>query len=97
MELARDGGRLLVLGPYGDAGPTPLNPHGIVRKELSIFGSYGSEPRHWVAALEFLRTRREPYPFHELITHRFRLDQVNEALEAVAGWRTGKAVILPNG
>lgn len=97
MELIRDGGRFLVLGQYCDAGPTMLNPHLIVRKELSIFGSYGSEPRHWVAALELLRTRRDRYPFHELITHRFTLDQVNEALEVVASWRTGKAVILPNG
>ncbi|MFO0974279.1 MAG: zinc-binding dehydrogenase [Phycisphaerae bacterium] len=96
-ELCRDGGRYLVLGQYCDAGPTMLNPHLITRKELSIYGSYGSEPPHWVAALEFLRTRRDRYPFHEVITHRFRLDQVNEALAAVERWQTGKAVILPNG
>lgn len=97
MELVRDGGRFLVLGQYCDAGPTMLNPHHIVRKELTIVGSYGSNPTHWVAALELLRTRRDRYPFHELITHRYRLDQVNEALDAVAHWKTGKAVILPNG
>lgn len=95
-DLCRDGGRYLVLGQYCDAGPTPLNPHVITRRELSIFGSYGSEPQHWVAALEFLRTRRDRFPFHEAITHRFRLDQANEALAAVASWQTGKAVILPN-
>ncbi len=96
-ELCRDGGRYLVLGQYCDAGPTMLNPHLITRKELSIFGSYGSEPQHWTAALELLRTRRDKYPFAETITHRFRLDQVNEALGAVARLETGKAVILPNG
>ncbi len=96
-ELCRDGGRYLVLGQYCDAGPTMLNPHLIVRKELSIFGSYGSEPQHWAASLEFLRTKAEQFPFHECVTHRFRLDQVNEALQAVARWQTGKAVILPNG
>lgn len=96
-ELCRDGGKYLVLGHYGDAGPTLLNPHLIVRKELSIMGTYGSEPQHWNIALEFLRTRRDRYPFHQLITHRFGLEQVNEALQAVASWQTGKAVILPNG
>ncbi len=96
-ELCRDGGKYLVLGHYGDAGPIALNPHVITRKELTIFGSWGSEPQHWTVALELLRTRRERYPFHELITHRFALDQVNEALSAVAKWQTGKAVILPNG
>lgn len=95
--LNRDGGRYMVLGQYCDAGPIPLNPHYITKKELEVFGSYGSEPHHWAKALEFLRARRDRYPFHELITHRFALEQVNEALEAVASWRTGKAVICPNG
>ncbi len=95
-ELCRDGGRYLVLGHYGDAGPTMLNPHVITRKELSVYGSWGSEPRHTVRALELLRTRAERYPFAELISHRFRLDQVNEALEAVAEWRTSKAAVEPN-
>ncbi len=96
-NLVRDGGRYLSLGQYCDAGPTMLNPHLITKRELEIHGCYGSEPQHWVRALEFLRTRRERFPFHELITHRFGLDKVNEALEAVAHWRTGKAVICPNG
>jgi len=96
-QLCRDGGKYLVLGHYGDAGPAPLNPHHITRKELTVLGTWGSEPQHWIRSLEFLRTRRAEYPFHELITHRFSLDQVNEGLAAVASWQTGKAVILPNG
>jgi len=95
-DLVRDGGRYLVLGQYCDAGPTPLNPHHITRKELEITGSYGSEPQHWAMALAFLRARRGRYPFHELITHRFSLGEVNEALAKVAAWETGKAVIEPN-
>ncbi|TWT46163.1 5-exo-hydroxycamphor dehydrogenase [Phycisphaerae bacterium RAS1] len=96
-DLCRDGAKYLVLGHYGDAGPAMLNPHLITRKELTVLGTWGSEPQHWTVALEFLRTRRERYPFHELITHRYGLHQVNEALEAVAKWQTGKAVIVPNG
>ncbi len=95
--LNRDGGRYLVLGQYCDAGPTMLNPHLITHKELELHGSYGSEPPHWAKAISFLRARRERFPFHELITHRFKLSEVNEALAEVAGWRTGKAVIEPNG
>lgn len=96
-DLARDGGKYLVLGHYGDAGPTMLNPHVITRKELTVLGTWGSEPQHWTIALEFLRTRHDRYPFHEQITHRFGLSQVNEALSAVANWQAGKAVIVPNG
>ncbi|MBL8879055.1 MAG: zinc-binding dehydrogenase [Phycisphaerales bacterium] len=95
-DLCRDGARYLVLGHYGDAGPIGLNPHLITRKELTVLGAWGSEPQHWTAALELLRTRRAQYPFHELITHRFALDEVNAALRKVAAWETGKAVIEPN-
>jgi threonine dehydrogenase-like Zn-dependent dehydrogenase len=94
-ELCRDGGKYLVLGQYCDAGPVLLNPHLIVRKELTIAGSYGSQPEHWARAIDFLRARSDRYPFHELITHRFALEQVNEALAAVASGETGKAVICP--
>ncbi len=96
-ELCRDGAKYLVLGHYGDAGTTALNPHVITRKELTILGAWGSEPQHWTVALEFLRTRRDRYPFDELITHRVGLGEVNEALDAVARWQTGKAVVCPNG
>lgn len=94
-ELNRDGGKYLVLGHYGDAGPTMLNPHVITRKELTVVGSWGSEPRHTVKALQLLRTRQSEYPFAELISHRFGLEQVNEALAAVAAWETTKAAIVP--
>jgi threonine dehydrogenase-like Zn-dependent dehydrogenase len=96
-ELCRDGAQYLVLGQYCDAGEVPLNPHIITRKELTILGSWGSLPQHWVHALELLRARRERYPFHELITHRFGLHEANQALAAVASWQTGKAVLLPLG
>jgi threonine dehydrogenase-like Zn-dependent dehydrogenase len=96
-ELCRDGGRYLVLGHYGDAGPTLLNPHVITRKELSVYGSWGSEPRHTVKALQLLRTRAARYPFAELISHRYRLDQVNDALSAISRWETSKAAVVPNG
>lgn len=95
-ELCRDGAKYLVLGHYGDAGPTQLNPHVITRKELTVVGSWGSEPRHTVRALELLRTRADRYPFASLISHRFGIDEVNDALRAVARWETSKAVIVPN-
>ena len=46
FEMCRDGGKYLVLGHYGDAGATPINPHVITRKQLTVYGSWASEPRH---------------------------------------------------
>jgi threonine dehydrogenase-like Zn-dependent dehydrogenase len=95
FEMCRDGGKYLVLGHYGDAGAAPINPHVITRKQLTIYGSWASEPRHMAAAVEFLRKQKERFPFERLVTHRFPLDKANEALQTTAQWVSGKSVIVP--
>jgi threonine dehydrogenase-like Zn-dependent dehydrogenase len=95
MEMCRDGGKYLVLGHYCDAGPIAFNPHIITRKQLQVFGSWSSEPRHMKAALEFLRSRGREFPFDSLVTHRFPLERANEALETTAAWRSAKSVLVP--
>jgi threonine dehydrogenase-like Zn-dependent dehydrogenase len=95
MEMCRDGGKYLVLGHYCDAGPISFNPHVFTRKQLQVFGSWSSEPRHMKAALEFLRTHRDEFPFDTMVTHRFSLDKANEALETTARWLSAKSVIVP--
>lgn len=95
MEMCRDGGKYLVLGHYCDAGPGALNPHVITRKELDVLGSWSSEPRHLRAALAFLESSGDRFPFASLITHRHKLDEANEALKATAAWRSVKSVIVP--
>ena len=95
FEMCRDGGKYLVLGHYGDAGATPMNPHVITRKQLTVYGSWGSEPRHMAAAIEFLRRQGERFPFAQAISHRFPLDLAFEALQTTAQWTSRKSVIVP--
>jgi len=97
MEMCRDGGKYLILGHYCDAGPVLWNPHVVTRKQLTVTGSWSSEPRHMKAALEFLRTRREAFPFESMVTHRFGLAQANEALQTTARWISAKSVLVPAG
>jgi threonine dehydrogenase-like Zn-dependent dehydrogenase len=95
LEMCRDGGKYLVLGHYGDAGATPLNPHVITRKQLTVYGSWASEPRHMAAAIRFLKKQGDRYPFERLISHRFPLEQAFEALQTTARWSSSKSVIVP--
>ena len=96
MEMCRDGGKYLVLGHYCDAGTVAFNPHVITRKQLQVFGSWSSEPRHLKAAIEFLRTHRREFPFESMVSHRFGLTQANEALAMTAKWQSAKSVIVPS-
>jgi threonine dehydrogenase-like Zn-dependent dehydrogenase len=95
FEMCRDGGKYLVLGHYGDAGASPINPHVITRKQLTVYGSWASEPRHLAAAIEFLRKERERFPFERLVSHRFPLESAFEALQTTAAWSSSKSVIVP--
>ncbi len=95
MEMCRDGGKYLVLGHYCNAGTIEFNPHVITRKQLQVFGSWSSEPRHMRAALDFLKATPERFPFARMITHRFPLAQADEALAATARWQSAKSVIVP--
>lgn len=96
LEMSRDGGKVLVLGHYGNAGPVAMNPHVITRKQLQIFGSWSSEPRHLKAAIEFIQQGRHQFPFDAMVTDRFPLEQANDALEATAAWHSAKSVLVPN-
>jgi hypothetical protein len=48
------------------------------------------------AALDFLRATRKEFPFAEMVTDRFPLEQANQALAATANWQSAKSVIIPN-
>ena len=95
MEMCRDGGKYLVLGHYCDAGTIAFNPHVITRKQLQVFGSWSSEPRHLKMAIDFLRAHRREFPFDSMVSHRFSLDQANEAPAITARWQSSKSVIVP--
>ncbi len=95
VNFCRDGGRYLVLGQYANAGEILFNPHIITRKQLQLIGSWGFEPRHVDQALRLLELTHWQEQFAGQITHRFRLDQVNQAMNTVRNWQSGKAVLIP--
>jgi threonine dehydrogenase-like Zn-dependent dehydrogenase len=95
MEMCRDGGKYLILGHYCDAGTVAWNPHVVTRKQLSVFGSWSSEPRHMKMAIDFLRATPNQFPFAEMVSHRFSLEQTNEALATSASGEATKSAIVP--
>jgi len=95
IELPRDGGRFLVLGQYANAGNISFNPHTITRKQLTVQGSWGFEPRHVDRALRMLEIPHWQHLFANEITARYPLAEANAALDTVKNWRAGKTVLIP--
>jgi L-iditol 2-dehydrogenase len=97
-EMARDGGRYVVVGQYTDNGPVELNPHlHINRKHLEIRGCWGSDLSHVWRAMEILSRFRDAFEWTSLISRTYSLEESSQALADVESRRVIKAVILPNG
>ena len=94
IDLVRPGGRVLVLGQYTDHGPTPINPHLITRKHLSIDGSWAFSAAHYVEYVRTVPLLRERFRLEELITA-FPLTRAQDALDAARAGGVAKAVVVP--
>ncbi len=96
IEMARMGGKYLVVGQFTDYGPKAINPSLITRKSLLLSGVYGSTARHIIRSVEAMH-RVVTAPVEKLITHQYPLERVNEAFHAHETLEAMVAVILPNG
>ena len=82
-KFIRNGGGLCELGFFINGGYATINPHfDICSKELTIVGSWVYTLRDYVNTFAFLdRAKKIGLPVTELITHKYPLDRINEALE----------------
>lgn len=82
-KFIRNGGGLCELGFFINGGDATINPHfDICSKELTMVGSWVYTLRDYVTTFDFLkRAKAIGLPMKKLITHRFPLEQINEALE----------------
>jgi threonine dehydrogenase-like Zn-dependent dehydrogenase len=86
----------VVAGHYTDNGPVTIHPHWqINRKHVELRGCWGSEFSHFYRAVELARRFGERVPWGEMVSARYRLDDADEALEAVASREVVKALIAP--
>mgnify|MGYP006439215061 CR=1 FL=1 len=92
LEMARKGARYLMVGQVG-AKETALQPSLIVKKNLTIIGSFSGDSKSYWTALQFLKTHQD-LPFADMITNRYRLEDVNTALERMRNYAEIKPVIV---
>ncbi|MCR5695102.1 MAG: zinc-binding dehydrogenase [Clostridia bacterium] len=81
-KFIRNGGGLCELGFFINGGDATINPHfDICSKEITVVGSWVYTLRDYATTFDFLkRAQGIGLPIKELITHKFPLDQINEAM-----------------
>ena len=82
-KFIRNGGGLCELGFFINGGDATINPHfDICSKEITTVGSWVYTLRDYVTTFDFLkRAKAIGLPMEKLITHKYPLDKINEALE----------------
>lgn len=82
-KFIRNGGGLCELGFFINGGDATINPHfDLCSKEITLVGSWTYTLRDYATTFDFLkRSQAIGLPMKELITHRFPLEEINEALK----------------
>lgn len=81
IRLLRFGGHYTLLGMVHPASALALTGETVIRKCLTLRGHHNYAPRHLVAALEFLDRHRDDYPWSELVSPPFPLDEIEAAFQ----------------
>ncbi|MBM4277342.1 MAG: zinc-binding dehydrogenase [Deltaproteobacteria bacterium] len=96
ISLARPGGSCVTAGFGEPHGSVDLDCfHDLNRKNLRLQGIWTSDVKHTHMALQLILSRLDD--FQKLVTHRFSLDQANEAIRVMKNKEAVKAVLLPHG
>ncbi len=96
LNLVRDGGRYVVAGHYTDVGASTINAHHqINRKHIDIRGCWGSEPGHFLRALDLLQRHAARVPWHTIGARTYPLNALGDALADAEAMRIPKALVDP--
>lgn len=95
-KFIRNGGGLCELGFFINGGDATINPHfDICSKEITVVGSWVYTLRDYATTFDFLkRANGIGLPMKELITHRFPLEEINEALKTNLSMQGLKIAII---
>ena len=82
-QYVRRGGSFCELGFFTNNGDTTYSPHlDMCNKQVKACGSWTYQAKDWVQAFDFLKEAKErKLPITKLITHKYPLDKMNEAME----------------
>ncbi|EMI54979.1 zinc-dependent alcohol dehydrogenase [Rhodopirellula sallentina] len=98
FKCIRRGGGICEVGHFVDGGECAINPHlDICRKEITLIGSWVYNSFEYPNAYHFLqRAEQIGLPVCSLITHKFPLDQIEEAFQVNLRQEGVKVVVQAN-
>ncbi|MDX2701437.1 zinc-binding dehydrogenase [Streptomyces sp. PA03-6a] len=95
LPLVATDGTYVILGLWSARGTSPVEPRHLNNRNIRVIGSAYTTPRHMYDTIRITRMCHQRFPLAEMVTHRFSLEQAQDALDAVGRGEPLKAVIVP--
>jgi D-arabinose 1-dehydrogenase-like Zn-dependent alcohol dehydrogenase len=95
LPLLRVGGSYLWIGNICRGMTVELDPSAIVLGNRKIIGVATYDPGVMPQALNFLKRTRGKYPFDQILSHKFKLEEINTAFELASQGKVNRATIIP--
>ena len=95
LECLRKGGTSVLVGSVFPGQSMALAAEDLVRKMLTIRGVHNYRPDDLAKALTFLHQYSASFPFEELTTARFRLDDIESAFQAASSGKHVRVIVSP--
>jgi threonine dehydrogenase-like Zn-dependent dehydrogenase len=95
VRMVAPGGRYVEIGNISPGLTYAADPSYWVVQNISILGVNHYERRHLLDALRILQRTRQRYPFEKIVSHKFPLEQVNEAFAAQATGQVTRSSLVP--
>ena len=93
IQSVRTGGCVVLVGSVYPTDDLSISPESIVRRMLTIRGVHNYLPQDLGNALQFLERTRDRFPFAELVTDSFRLEQTTQAFDYALNERPVRVAI----
>ena len=98
IGVLRRGGAMLEMGSFVDTGEVTINVHQhICGKNIRLIGLTNHPITGYGPSMKLMERYRDKYPFERLVTHRFALEDVDEAMRTAMSSDSMKVVLAPNG
>jgi alcohol dehydrogenase len=95
LACLRTGGRYVELGNSFPGAIFSYDASDIIWRRLTICGVHNYDTAHLQQAVDFLAAAAFKFPFETIVTHRYPLEKVNEAMKAAASGVSLRVAVTP--
>ena len=95
LKCLRKGGQYIEQGNVFPGAVFSYDASAIIFRWLTIKGIHNYDTKHLEWGVDFLRRYQHQFPFNEIVTHRFPLEHINEAMEVAHSGKAIRVAIKP--